>query len=147
MKINNRIKFSKLRDPINDALDAAIMGSIPYHEPKTFFYQGRDGKRPLLDYTEDLFPQDSSQINQTRKKQEHITVDLQDNKPPVFLACRECKQVVAKGKRVTTCLKTEESGTRQTLWLMNEEHTYKKLKVCGAEVSERMNDREASNNR
>ena len=120
MKINNPIKFSKLRDPINDALDAAIMGSIPYHEPKTFNYIGRDGKRPLLDYTEDLFPQETSSINQTRKRQDHITVDLQDNKPPVFMACRECKQVVAKGKRVTTCLKVGTGNSGQTLWLMNE---------------------------
>ena len=52
----NRFKFSKLRDPILDALDAAITGTLPYYEPQSLTYPGRDHQRPLLDYTEEVFP-------------------------------------------------------------------------------------------
>jgi hypothetical protein len=78
----------------------------------------------MIDHTEDLFPDRDDVL----VKKHGLVRLIHDEKPPTFLCCKACNEVIAKRKRVSATVGVPGDNSRR-LWVLDDWYSFKKIRL------------------
>jgi hypothetical protein len=83
----------------------------------------------MIDHTEDLFPEGDDIL----VKKPGLVRLIYGEKPPTFLCCKACNEVIAKRKRVSATVGVPGDDSRR-LWVLDDWYSFKKIKLASFPV-------------